>query len=85
MDDGSGLLLSLFHSHQQDLWFFHLETRTFHRLTDTPHTETDPVVGPDGLAWFSSDADGVYNVYTLDPASGEVQNCLLYTSPSPRD
>ncbi|MEC9390165.1 MAG: hypothetical protein VX944_08835 [Myxococcota bacterium] len=73
VDDGSGLLLSLFHSHQQDLWFFHLETRTFHRLTDTPHTETDPVVGPDGLAWFSSDADGVYNVYTLDPASGEVQ------------
>lgn len=70
--DGSGLLLSLFHSHRQDLWFFHIENQTFHRLTDSPHVETDPVVGPNGLAWFSSDADGVYNVYTLDPATGEV-------------
>ena len=70
--DGSGLLVSLFHAHQQDLWFFELASKTFHRLTDTPFTETDPVVGADDLAWFSSDADGVYNVYTLDPSTGEV-------------
>lgn len=70
--DGSGVLVSLFHSHQQDLWYFHLASGEFHRLTDTPHVETDPIVGSDDLAWFSSDADGVYNVYTLNPSTGEV-------------
>ena len=70
--DGSGVLMALFHEHRQDLWFFQLSTRSFHRLTDTEYVETDPVVGADGLAWFSSDKGGVYNVYTLDPATGEV-------------
>jgi hypothetical protein len=70
--DGTGLLVSLFHAHQQDLWYFELASKTFFRLTDTPFTETDPVVGANGLAWFSSDADGVYNVYTLNPSTGEV-------------
>ena len=70
--DGSGVLVSLFHAHQQDLWYLQLSDAKLFRLTNTPHVETDPNVGPDGLAWFSSDADGVYNVYTLDPASGTV-------------
>ena len=71
--DGTGLLLSLFHAHQQDLWFFQLSDRSFHRLTNTEFTETDPIVGPNGKAWFSSDVDGVYNIYTLEPMTGEVR------------
>ena len=71
--DGSGVLISLFHAHQQDLWFFQMADQKLYRLTQTEFTETDPIVGPNGLAWFTSDLDGVYNVYTLDPASGDVR------------
>ena len=71
--DGSGVLVSLFHAHQQDLWFLQLADSKPYRLTRTEFTETDPKVGPDGLAWFSSDKDGVYNVYTLNPTTGEVR------------
>jgi hypothetical protein len=71
--DGSGVLLSMFHAHQQDLWFFQMSDSKLYRLTQTEFTETDPVVGPNGLAWFSSELDGVFNVYTLNPATGEVR------------
>jgi len=70
--DGRGVLLSLFHAHRQDLWFFDLTADSWHRLTDTPYTESDPVVGPNGKAWFASDKGGIYNIYTYDPISGEV-------------
>ncbi len=70
--NGSGVLVSLFHAHQQDLWFFNLAERKLHRITNSPFVETDPIVGPDGLAWFASDVDGVYNVYTIEPSSGTV-------------
>jgi hypothetical protein len=68
----SGLLVSLFHAHQQDLWFYKIDSGEFFRVTDTKFTETDPVVGPDELVWFSSDFDGVYNVYTYDTTTGVV-------------
>jgi hypothetical protein len=71
--DGRGLLVSLFHAHQQDLWFFDLNIDRWFRITDSPYFESDPVVGPDGKGWFTSDASGVYNVYTYDPISGEIR------------
>ena len=40
--DGSGVLVSLFHAHQQDLWYLQLSDAKLFRLTNTPHVETDP-------------------------------------------
>ena len=71
--DGGKILLSLFRNYQQDLWLLDLQTDTLTRLTDTRADETDPMIGPDGRAWFSSDATGIFNVYSMDLASGEVK------------
>jgi Tol biopolymer transport system component len=72
-DDGRYLLTSLFRNYQQDLWLFELATGAWTRLTDTKPDETDPSFGPDGRVWFTSDIDGVFNVYALDLYSGEVR------------
>ncbi len=71
--DGRKLLLSLFRNYQQDLWLLDLETNALERLTDTRPDETDPMIGPDGRAWFSSDVDGIFNVYSMDLQTREVQ------------
>ncbi len=71
--DGTKLLVSLFRDHAQDLWLVDASTGGLEQLCDTKADETDPVIGPDGRAWFSSDLDGVLNVYTLDLESGEVR------------
>lgn len=71
--DGRQLLVSLFRNFQQDLWLFSPDLRTWKRLTDSKADETDPIIGPDGRAWFASDPDGVFNVYAMDLESGEVR------------
>jgi hypothetical protein len=70
--DGRGLLVSLFRAHRQDLWFMDLSDNSLHRITDSVADETDPVVGPDGRAWFAANLNGIFNVYTYDPVTAEV-------------
>ncbi len=70
--DGRGLLVSLFHAHQQDLWYLSLSDDSWHRITDSPQVESDPVVGPDHKAWFTSNLGGIHNIYTYDPKTAEV-------------
>jgi WD40 repeat protein len=70
--DNNKLLISLFRNFQQDLWLLDLRTDTLERLTDTRADETDPMIGPDGRAWFTSDVDGIFNVYSLDTETHKV-------------
>ena len=70
--DSSAVVMALYHGGKQDLWLYKMSDDRLYRLTQSSFVETEPVVGPEGLLWFSSDRDGVYNVYTLDFESGEV-------------
>ena len=42
-------------------------------LTDTRATENGPECQADGRVLYSADYDGVYNLYALDPGTGQVQ------------
>ena len=41
------------------------------RLTRDFAIDVDPSFGPDGLVYFSSDRTGIFNVYAMDPDTGE--------------
>ncbi len=71
--DGKHLLTSLYRNFQQDLYLFEVDTGAWTRLTDSKPDETDPSFGPDGRVWFTSDVDGIFNVYAMDIDSGEVR------------
>ncbi|MCA9567115.1 MAG: PD40 domain-containing protein [Myxococcales bacterium] len=71
--DGRWLVVGLFKNFQQDLFRYDLTEGTWERLTDSQADEVDPTLGPDGRIWFGSDADGISNIYALDPATGEVR------------
>ncbi|MDP6931797.1 MAG: hypothetical protein QGG40_02730, partial [Myxococcota bacterium] len=64
--DGSQLLVSLFRNYRQDLWMLDVQSRAWTRLTDSQEDETDPLIGADGRAWFTSDLGGIFNVYSMD-------------------
>ena len=70
---GEQLLVSIYRQRQQDLYLADLADGALTRLTDSEACETDPVVGPEGRVWFTSDADGIYNVYSLELDSGTVR------------
>lgn len=55
-----------------DLWTVALDGTDLRQLTDDPCLDRDPVASPDGR-WivFSSDADGIFDLFALDPATGE--------------
>ncbi len=55
----------------KDIFSLNTETMELKRLTHTDAIgETSPVAGPDGRLLYISDANGINNVYTLDPATG---------------
>ena len=70
---GTHVLVSLFTQFQQDLWLMEVETGALSRITDTVEDETDPMVGVDGRYYFTSDLGGVFNVYSIDPWTGQVE------------
>ncbi len=73
LPEADELLVSLFRDERQDLWLVGLESGELTRLTDSQADETDPVMAPDGRAWFSSDQDGILNVYAMDLDTLEVR------------
>jgi len=64
--DGDHLLVSMIRNYQQDLWLYSPGDDDWGRLTDSAADETDPVIGPDGRAWFTSDMGGVFDVYSMN-------------------
>jgi hypothetical protein len=73
LPDSSKLLVSLFRDYSQDLWLVDASTGALERLTESEADETDPIIGPDGRVWFSSNLDGVLNVYAMDLETREVR------------
>ena len=75
--DGQHLLVSLFRNHMQDLWLIDPVNHEWSRITETRADETDPFIGADGRAWFTSDVDGIFNVYAMTPMMGPNKRELL--------
>jgi len=68
--EGNQLLVSLFRNHMQDLWLYDLGDGSWKRMTESRADETDPIIGLDGRAWFTSDVGGIFNVYSMDLYDG---------------
>jgi hypothetical protein len=72
-NDGRHLVAAIWRkTHGWNLEVFDLETRTWTALTQNSDIQAYPEYSADGLSLFySSDADGVYNLYRYDIASGQ--------------
>jgi len=78
--DGRSLFVSMHHEGNRDLYRVDLADRVeragarFERLTEGAALELDLVLSPDGR-WlvYSSDADGVYDIYARELASGQTR------------
>ncbi|MDO6496535.1 hypothetical protein [Photobacterium sanguinicancri] len=72
--DGSAIIATLKRPQQGwNLERFDLATRTWQALTDTKATESTPVMLDDGRVMYSADYDGIYNIYVMDLANGDVE------------
>ncbi len=69
-----------------DIWVQDLETKEFQQLTDhnlqdyRNHTQDAmPMWGADGMIYFMSERDGIFNIWKIDPAGGEPQQVTQHT------
>ncbi len=75
--DGRSLVFSWWREdvRTRDLWRYDFdapEGQRLRALTRDGAMDLDPSFGPDGLLYFSSDRTGIYNVYAMDVARGDV-------------
>lgn len=71
--DGRELLFGIFYEGTRDIAAVGADGSNFRYVLQTPNDERDAAWTRDGgKIVFSSDRTGVFNVYSLDPASGEV-------------
>ena len=70
--DGQHLMMALYRNHRQEVWLLDVASKDWLQVTDNELDELDPYIGPDGKLWFSSDPDGIYNVYSMDLATCQV-------------
>ena len=72
--DGEGIVLSWWRldRRQRDLYRIDLNTGAIEALTDSPAHDIDPHFGPDGLLYFSSNVDDIFNVHAMDIDTGEI-------------
>ena len=73
MPDGKTLMMALFRDHHQEVWLLDTESKNWLQVTNNKLDELDPYIGKDGKIWFSSDPDGIYNVYSVDVKTCEVR------------
>ncbi|WP_299017907.1 hypothetical protein [uncultured Photobacterium sp.] len=72
--NGTELVAAVKRSQQGwDLEILDLDTKAWTPLTETKAAESNPVYLPDGRVAFSADYDGVFNIYVLDEASGQLE------------
>ena len=60
------LIMGLFRDFKQEIWLFNLKTGEWTQLTDNNIDESDPFVAPDNKIWFTSNLNGMHNVFSLD-------------------
>lgn len=75
--DGRRLVFSWWRqdSGHRDLWIYDFDAagEKLRPLTDDFAVDVDPHWAPDGLVYFSSDRNGIYNIYSANPDTGEVR------------
>lgn len=58
---------------QRDLYIVDVEQGQTRRMTDDFAVDIDCNWASDGLIYFASDRTGIFNIYELDPVSGEIR------------
>lgn len=72
--DGKTIVVSVHEGGERDLWFVDAATgQRKRKITDGPAIEERPAWGGDGAILYSSDRDGISNLYRMDPVSGTDQ------------
>jgi len=69
--DGKQLVVSMFRQYQQNLWLVDVETGAMKPLMVDSWEEADPHWAHDGKIYFSADVDGVWNIFSVDPKTGD--------------
>lgn len=57
---------------QRDLYRYDFDTGEVEPLTDSPAHDIDPHFGPDGLLYFASNVDDIFNIHAMDVDTGEI-------------
>ena len=70
--DGKQLVFSMLRNFQQDLWVIDADGKNLHAITWDNHEDQDAHWAADGSIWFSSEPDGIFNIYRLDPVTKRV-------------
>ena len=69
----------------ENLWKYMLDRDEAVALTaDYTGTSRSPMLHGERI-YFNTDRDGTMNIWSMDLEGSDLQHCLLYTSPSPRD
>ncbi|MCB9761924.1 MAG: PD40 domain-containing protein [Alphaproteobacteria bacterium] len=71
--DGKQLVAAIFRNYQQDLFIIDAESGAMKPITWDSHESFDAHWGWDGRIYFSSDPDGIFNLFSYDPNSGEIR------------
>ena len=66
IEDKDTLVMALYRNDKQEIWSFDLNAQEWKQWTDNDLDETDPYIGPDKQLWFSSNKDGIFNVFSMD-------------------
>ena len=69
--DGKQLVVAMFRQFQQNLYIVDVESGEMKPLMWDSWEEADPHWSDDGRIYFSADIDGVWNIYSVDPAQGD--------------
>lgn len=69
--DGSTLVFSMMRNYQQNLFLIGADGNDLRPLTWDAWEDQDPHWAADGRIYFSSDPGGVFNIYSMDPKSGD--------------
>ncbi|NOY27361.1 MAG: hypothetical protein GXP62_15950 [Oligoflexia bacterium] len=67
--DGSKLVVSMFRQYQQNLYIVDVASGDLRPLMWDSWEEADPHWAADGTIYFSADVDGVWNIFSVDPAT----------------
>ena len=72
--DGDGVVFSWWRldRRQRDLYRVDRHTGDIQALTDSPAHDIDPSFGPDGILYFASNVDGVFNIHAMDVDGGQI-------------
>ena len=70
--DGTRLVLQIFRNFQYNLWTLNPDGSDLQPLMWDRHEEMDAHWGHDGRIYFSADPDGIFNIFALDPDSGQI-------------